>query len=54
MDRIEYLDRDWLFDGLLRVEAWVSALKSRPSYGAAVHEPDDRMWGPLKPVPAKE
>jgi glutathione S-transferase len=50
-DRIEYLDRDWLFGGLPQVESWVERLKARPSYSIAAHEHEDRMWGPLKPVP---
>ena len=54
MDRIEYLYRDHLFAGLRRVEEWVAKLKARPSYKTAEHPFEDRMWGPLKPVPAEE
>lgn len=52
VDRIEYLDREWVFGGLENLTEWVTALKQRASYVSAVPALEDRMWGPLKPVPA--
>jgi len=45
-------DREWVFDGLEKLTEWVAAVKQRPSYAAAAPAFEDRMWGPLKPVPA--
>lgn len=53
MDRIEYLDRESVFNDLSAVTDWVAALRERPSYGVAAPAFEDRMWGPLKPVPEK-
>lgn len=49
-DRIEYLDREHLWDDLPRVSAWFTALKDRPSYRRGVHPFPYRMWGPRKAV----
>ena len=51
VDRMEYLDRENLFVGLPAVIDWVAALRQRPSYQTAAPAFEDRMWGPLKPVP---
>lgn len=51
VDRMEYLDRENLFGGLPAVIDWVAALRERPSYQTAAPAFEDRMWGPLKPVP---
>lgn len=51
VDRMEYLDRENLFAGLPAVIDWVAALRRRPSYQTAAPAFEDRMWGPLKPVP---
>jgi glutathione S-transferase len=50
MDRIEYLDREELWQGLPAVENWFAAVKERPSYEEAVHPFNYRMWGPRKTV----
>lgn len=52
VDRIEYLDREHLWDGLPAVVDWVEKIRQRPSYQTAAPVIEDRMWGPLKPVPA--
>jgi glutathione S-transferase len=52
VDRIEYLDRERVFDGLEKLTEWVAAVKQRSFYAAAAPAFEDRMWGPLKPVPA--
>jgi glutathione S-transferase len=49
-DRIEYLDKEYLWQGLPRVEAWYARVKMRPSFKAAAPSFEDRMWGPKKPV----
>ncbi|CAN0596955.1 unnamed protein product, partial [Laminaria digitata] len=51
VDRIEYLAREHLWGGLPAVTAWADRIRQRPSYLAAAPAFDDRMWGPLKPVP---
>ena len=40
--------------GLPAVIDWVAGLRQRPSYQTAAPAFDDRMWGPLKPVPETE
>lgn len=50
MDRIEYLEREELWDDLPAVASWFKAVKERPSYSQAVHPFDYRMWGPKKSI----
>lgn len=54
MDRIEYLDRENLFSDLPAVTEWFALLRKRPSYAIAAPAFEDRIWGPLKPVPDAE
>ena len=54
VDRIEYLDREHVWQGLPAVTGWVAAVRARPSYRIAAPAFEDRMWGPLKPVPDAE
>lgn len=49
-DRIEYLDRERLWDGLPAVEQWFASVKKRPSFIKASPAFEDRMWGPRKPA----
>lgn len=53
LDRIEYLDRSFLWAELPGVTAWYALVKQRPSFMAAAPHFDDRMWGPKKPIPAE-
>ena len=50
MDRIEWLDREWLWKGLPNVTGWYGRIKARPSFRAAAPTFEDRMFGPKKPV----
>lgn len=50
MDRIAYLDREHLWDGLEAVTDWFAAVKQRECYNKGEHAFERRMWGPLKPV----
>lgn len=52
LDRIEYLAKEYLWDGLPNVGGWYSRVKSRPSFEKAAPPFEDRMWGPKKPIPA--
>jgi glutathione S-transferase len=52
LDRIEYLAKEHLWDGLPRVARWYARVKERPSFRKAAPSFDDRMWGPKKPVAA--
>jgi glutathione S-transferase len=49
-DRIEWLDREFLWKGLPKVSAWYARIKERPSFKKAAPTYEDRMWGPKKPV----
>ncbi len=50
MDRIEYLGREKLWQGLPAVEAWMEQVRTRPSYLEALPPFEDRMWGPKMPL----
>lgn len=52
-DRIESLDRSFLWQGLPSVEGWYERIKQRPSFQAAAPAFENRLWGPRKPVPAE-
>jgi glutathione S-transferase len=49
-DRIEWLDREFLWKGLPNVDTWYRRMKQRPSFQAAMPTYEGRMWGPRKPI----
>ena len=53
LDRVEYLDLARLWADLPAVGAWYARVKKRPAFQQAAPPFDYRMWGPLKPAPAR-
>lgn len=49
-DRVEYLDREHLWESLPAVARWFADVKNRPSFIKAAPSFEDRMWGPKKPI----
>ena len=44
-DRIEYLDKEYLWNGLQKVNWWYARAKMRPSFTSAAPTFENRMWG---------
>ena len=53
LDRVEYLDKAYLWRNLPRVTDWYERVKQRPSFLEAAPSFENRMWGPKKPVTAE-
>ena len=53
LDRVEYLDLTRLWADLPAVGGWYERMKARPAFAEATPPFDYRMWGPLKPPPAR-
>jgi glutathione S-transferase len=51
VDRLEDLGRTFLWADLPQVTAWYARIKDRPAFASAIASPEDRLWGPNKPVP---
>ena len=50
-DRIEYLDKEYLWEGRERIYAWYALVKKRPSFVSAAPTFENRKsLGPKKPV----
>ena len=53
LDRVEHLDLARLWADLPSVGAWYERMKERPAFQQAAPPFEYRMWGPLKPAPAR-
>ena len=53
LDRVEHLDLARLWADLPTVGAWYERMKERPAFQQAAPPFEYRMWGPLKPAPAR-
>ena len=53
LDRVEYLGLIRLWADLPAVGGWNERMKARPAFAKAAPPFDYRMWGPLKPAPAR-
>ena len=52
IDRLEYLDKSYIWEDRPALGVWVEQIKARTSYQQSVPPFENRMWGPKKPVPA--
>ena len=51
IDRLEYLDKSYIWEDRSALGDWVGRIKARSSYQQSIPPFENRMWGPKKPVP---